>query len=96
MGRYAFLTGGKCISTQRLDLILACLIMPSPVYTLFVSSYDLVLVLLFLTQRTDPLSRIGRTQGKKGLACSCSTMVSSFEADALGMHFFTKLFQFST
>ena len=33
---------------------------------------------------------------KKGLACSCSTMVSSFEADALGMHFFTKLFQFST
>ena len=32
---------------------------------LHVSSYDLVLLLLFLTQRTKPLSRIGRTRGKK-------------------------------
>ena len=55
---------GKCISTQRLVLVWLVLLCHQLVYRLFVNSYDLVLQLLFLTQRTEPLSRIG-TRGKK-------------------------------
>ena len=57
---------GKCISTQRLALVFCCFFLPPCRVQLFredlmISSYSH----LFLTHRTEPLSRIGHTRGKK-------------------------------
>ena len=60
-----FLTGGNAFLPNAWIWFWFALLCHHVVYRLFVSSYDLVLLLLFLTQRTEPLSRIGRTRGKK-------------------------------